>query len=201
MTSDVGFQSLSGSAERGENLIYICLDNEGYMNTGNQRSGTTPRFSRTTTTPVGEMGRGKQREPKNVPLLMAFHGVPYVATATVAFPEDYIRKLSKAMAVEDGIAYLHVLVPCPTGWRASAGDSLELSKLAVETGYFPLWEADDGDFKLNFPAKNLKPIKEFTKLMGRFNHLTEEELGELTKLSRTRLRTIERLATGKNFSA
>jgi pyruvate/2-oxoacid:ferredoxin oxidoreductase beta subunit len=171
------------------------------MNTGNQRSGTTPQFGWTTTTPVGEVGRGKQREPKNVPLLMAFHGVPYVATATVAFPEDYIRKLLKAMAVKDGMAYLHVLVPCPTGWRASAGHSLELSRLAVETGYFPLWEADNGDFKLNYTAKNLKPIKEFTKLMGRFRHLTEEELEKLTNVSRSRLRIIERLITGKQFSA
>ena len=196
MTADIGFQSLSGAAERGENLIYICLDNEAYMNTGIQRSGTTPLFSWTSTTPIGEKGRGKQREPKNVPLLMAFHGVPYVATATVAFPEDYVQKLLKAKAVKDGMAYVHVLTPCPTGWRTSASQAIELSKLAVETGYFPLWEAENGKFNFTYRAKELRPLKEFTGLTGRFAHLTQKELKVLTKVMRSRLRLIEHLAEG-----
>ncbi|MBW2029207.1 MAG: 4Fe-4S binding protein [Deltaproteobacteria bacterium] len=197
MTADVGFQSLSGAAERGENLIYICLDNEAYMNTGIQRSGTTPRFSWTTTTPVGEKVRGKQREPKNMPLLMAFHGISYVATATVGFPEDFVKKLSKAKAVKNGMAYLHVLVPCPTGWRASPSEAIELSRLAVETGYFPLWEYENEVFSFTYQPGRLKPLVRFTERMGRFRHLTKEELEELSAITQKRLEVIQRLIMGE----
>lgn len=193
MTADVGFQSLSGAAERGENIIYICHDNQAYMNTGIQRSSTTPLFGWTTTTPVGQVIKGKQRAPKNVPLLMAFHGVRYVATATIAFPEDYVLKLSKAKAVKDGMAYIHVLIPCPTGWRSPANEAIELSKMAVETGYFPLWEAEDAKFNFTYRPKSLRPVKEFTRLMGRFSHLTSEELEELQKLVNSRYNLIDSL--------
>lgn len=200
MTADVGFQTLSGAAERAENLIYICLDNEAYMNTGIQKSGTTPIFSWTSTTPVGEKGRGKGKESKYMPLIMAFHGIPYVATATVAFPEDYAKKLEKAMAVKDGMAYVHVLAPCPTGWRAPTSQTIEISKLAVETGHFPLWEAEKGNFRFTYRPKERKPIKEFIKLMGRFSHVTDEELKVATEKIESRLQLLEHLAEGRKVS-
>ena len=176
MASDVGFQSLSGAAERGEKIIYICLDNEGYMNTGAQRSGTSPYRSWTSTTPIGKYGRGKNQKPKYLPLIMAFHGVPYVATASVSFLDDYVQKLLKAKAIEDGMAYIHLLCPCPTGWRSPSDRTIELGKMAVETNYFPLWEAERGRFRFTYLPRHPKSVGEFTKLMGRFSHLTDEEL-------------------------
>jgi pyruvate/2-oxoacid:ferredoxin oxidoreductase beta subunit len=177
VSGDVGFQPLSGAAERGENIIYMCLDNEAYMNTGIQRSGSTPRHSWTTTTPVGKAGRGKPQLPKYLPLLMALHGgVSYAATATPYHMEDFVNKLMKAKSVTDGMAYLHVLAACPTGWRAPADRFLHLSKLAVETNYFPIWESSYGQFRFTITPKKVKPITAFTSGMGRFKHFTEEEI-------------------------
>ncbi len=176
LTGDVGFQPLSGAAERGENIIYMCLDNEAYMNTGIQRSGTTPLGAWTSTTPVGKKMRGKTQRPKYLPMLMALHGgVSYVATATPYHMEDFVDKLMKAKAVKDGMAYLHVLAPCPTGWRAPVDSLMDLSKLAVKTNYFPLWEAEYGKFRFTHTPKKVKPITEYTKSMGRFKHFTEDE--------------------------
>ncbi|MBM4330659.1 MAG: 4Fe-4S dicluster domain-containing protein [Deltaproteobacteria bacterium] len=193
-TADVGFQVLSAAAERGEKILYICYDNEGYMNTGIQRSSTTPPGSWTTTTPVGEKGRGKKNVPKNLPLLMAFHEIPYVATATLAYLEDYSEKLKKARsALKDGMAYIHVLCPCPTGWRCSAETTLEVCRTAVETNYFPLWEAEHGNLGFTHEEPHPKPIKEFTRLMGRFSHLSEEELYHLQKYVNQRYEKIKNL--------
>lgn len=193
MTADVGFQPLSGAAERGENLIYICLDNEAYMNTGAQRSGTTPRYSWTSTTPIGSYGRGKRQEPKNMALIMADHNIPYAATATVAFPEDFIRKVTKAMKVKNGLSYIHVLVPCPTGWQSDPAESVKLSRLAVETDYFPLWESKEGRFSFTVKPKKRKPISDFTQGMGRFRHLSEEEKENIEHIIETRIQKIRRL--------
>ena len=193
MTADVGFQSLSGAAERGENIIYICLDNEAYMNTGVQRSGTTPYLAWTTTTPVGEVIQGKQREAKYMPLLMAFHGTPYVATACVAYLEDYLQKLAKAKAVKNGMAYIHVFAPCPTGWRASMDSAIELGRMAVETNYFPLWEVVNGKFSFTYRPKSTRPIIEYTQLAGRFRHLSEDQLGEFQEMVNSRLKLLESL--------
>lgn len=193
LTSDVGFQPLSGAAERGENLVYICLDNEAYMNTGVQRSSRTPLFARTTTSPLGKITRGKQREPKDIPLIMTSHHIPYVATATIAFAEDFAAKLEKAKKVKSGLAYIHVFSPCPTGWSAATSETIELSKLAVETGYFPLWEAEDGRFKLTYEPKDLRPLQDFTGLTGRYAHLNEEEQEVLTRTIRSRLNYIKQL--------
>ena len=118
ITCDIGFQGLSGAAERGESMIYICLDNEAYMNTGIQRSSSTPFKSWSTTTPVGKEASGKKQAPKYVPLLMAFHNIPYTATASVSFLDDLAQKLQKAKAVKEGMAYIHLFTPCPTGWRS-----------------------------------------------------------------------------------
>ena len=187
-TSDVGFQNLSGAAERGENIIYICNDNEAYMATGIQRSGTTPLFSWTTTTPVGEYKRGKVNMPKYVPFLLASHsGVSYVATATISHLEDFIQKLEKAKAVKEGMVYLHLFSPCVTGWKSPSNSTIEISRMAVETNYFPLWEAEDGKFRFTYEPKRPKPVGEFTRLMGRFSHLTEQELGNFQDMVDSRL--------------
>ncbi len=193
-TCDVGFQPLSGAAERGENVIYICYDNEAYMNTGIQRSSTTPLRAWTTTTPLGKTRKGKQQAPKYLPLIMAFHGISYTATATVGYLDDFAQKITKAKEVKDGMSYIHLLSPCPTGWRFPTESTIEVSRKAVETNYFPLWEAERGKFRLTYQVRTPKPIQEFTKLMGRFSHLTEEDLVELQELVNSRFATIKGLA-------
>lgn len=194
-TADIGFQVLSGAAERGEKILYICYDNEAYMNTGIQRSSTTPLGSRTTTTQVGKLGRGKRNVPKNVPLLMAFHEIAYVATATLSHLEDYAAKLKKAQAAtREGMAYIHVLCPCPTGWRSATENPLEVCRAAVETNYFPLWEAEYGEIRLTHKEKHAKSINNFTKLMGRFSHLTGEEIDRLQEYVDHRYKKLTSLA-------
>ena len=192
-TADIGFQSLSAAAERGENIIYICYDNEGYMNTGIQRSSTTPFRAWTKTTPVGKNQWGKGQPAKNVPLLMAFHGIRYVATATFGYLEDFVQKLLKAKSIKDGMVYIHLLSPCPAGWRFDPSDTIQVSKMAVDTNYFPLWEMEKGNWRLTYQVKNPKPIQEFTKLMGRFSHLRDEDYESLQDMVDSRLRLIERL--------
>lgn len=194
-TADIGFQVLSGAAERGENILYICYDNEAYMNTGIQRSSTTPWKSWTTTTSVGEQSRGKSQEAKNLPLIMLMHSASYVATASVGYLEDYIIKLEKAIeATKHGLAYVHLLTPCPTGWRTPTNIGIKLGRLAVETNYFPLWEADNGKMRFNYEVKKPRPIKEFTSLMARFSHLSEEELEEFQQQVNGRFNRVKALA-------
>ena len=192
-TADVGFQALSGAAERGEHVVYICYDNEGYMNTGVQRSSTTQQGARTMTTPVGRERSGKAEAAKDVPLLMAFHGAAYVATANVAFLDDYAAKLERALAVEDGLAYLHLYSPCHVGWGAPMDSALEIARRAVETRVFPLWEADHGRFRLTHPVARPRPLAEFTGLMGRFRHLKDAELEALSRSVEARYQRIETL--------
>jgi pyruvate/2-oxoacid:ferredoxin oxidoreductase beta subunit len=194
-TADIGFQPLSGAAERGENIIYICYDNEGYMNTGIQRSSTTPYGAWTTTSEVGKFQKGKGEQSKYVPLLVALHpGVSYAATATIGYLRDYANKLEKALKVKDGMVYIHLFAPCPVGWRAQEENSVELCKAAVETNHFPLWEAEKGVFKITHEVTNPKPIQEFTKLSNRFSHLTENELSILQKAADARYAFIQKLA-------
>lgn len=175
--TDIGFQALSGAAERGENIIYICYDNEGYMNTGNQRSSQTPRLASTSTTPVGTMLRGKTTRAKNMPVIMAMHPTAYVATATLSHMDDYCKKLLKAKEKrKEGLVYLHVFSPCPVGWRMESDSSIAACRAAVRTNYFPLWEAENGRFRFTHKVSSPKPIKEYTDLTGKYSHLTEEEL-------------------------
>lgn len=193
-TADIGFQALSGAAERGENIIFICYDNEGYMNTGIQRSGTTPFGAWTTTTEVGKYKKGKGKTAKYVPLLLALHGgVSYAATATIGFLGDYAQKLEKAAKVKDGLAYIHLFSPCPIGWRAAEENTIDLCKVAVETNHFPLWEAEKGKFHITHEVRNPKPIQEFTKLTGRFSHLTQEDLNILQKAADSHYAIIQKL--------
>ncbi len=199
-TADIGFQNLSGAAERGEKIVYICYDNQGYMNTGIQKSGATPYGAWTTSTPVGGPYRGKTSPAKNVPLIMAFHGVSYVATASSAFLEDYAEKLAKALQVKDGLSYIHLNTPCTTGWRFPMDKTVEVGRMAVETNMFPLWEAEQGKIRLTYRPKKVKPITEYTKLQGRFAHLKAEELAKLQKEADAGFSLIERLAGLENIS-
>jgi phenylglyoxylate dehydrogenase beta subunit len=192
-TADVGFAGLSGAAERGENIIYICFDNEAYMATGIQSSGTTPFSAWTFTSPVGQYRAGKEKPAKYMPLIMADHRIPYTATATISNLEDYARKLTKAKQVKDGLVYIHVFTPCYTGWRAAENSSVEISRMAVETNYFPLWECERGEFRLNYIPDNRLPIQEFTKLMGRFGHLKKEDFEKFQKIVDDRFSLIESL--------
>lgn len=193
--SDVSFQTLSGAAERGENIVTVCYDNEGYQNTGNQRSSTTPQGARTYTSPVGITRKGKQQNSKDVPLIMVSHNIPYVATATIAYQEDYLKKLTKAMNVENGTSYIHLLAPCPPGWGTSGDSAIEISRLSVETNYFPLWECEDGKLRFTYEPPVQKPVKEFIKLQGRFSHFREKEIEELQQSVNSRFKHIKALST------
>jgi len=181
-TTDIGLQSLSGAAERGEPIIWICYDNEAYMNTGAQRSGSTPHYARTTTTPVGKVWRGKKERRKNVPLIMAAHKIPYIATASIAYIPDLRRKVEKAAKVTsagEGLAYLHIQQPCPTGWYFPTEKTVEVGRLAVQTGMWPLLEIEDGVTKLNVKPRKLKPVEEYLMLQRRFRHLSEEQIATI----------------------
>jgi phenylglyoxylate dehydrogenase beta subunit len=181
-TADVGFQSLSGAAERGEQMIFICLDNEGYMNTGVQRSSTTPFGAWTSTTPVGTVLRGKTRDAKPLPLLMVMHNCEYVATASMAFMEDYYAKVDKAVkASKKGMAYIHVFSPCPTGWRFPPSKLIEVGRKAVETNMVPLWEYinEEGRLRFTHPVDNPLPVEAYLSLVGKYSHLSEEQIAHM----------------------
>lgn len=191
--ADVGFQPLSGAAERNENIIFITYDNEGYMNTGIQRSSTTPYLGWTFTSPVGKERKGKQMLAKNLPLIMAAHQIPYVATANIGYPEDFVRKLTKAMAIKDGMSYIHILSPCIPGWGIGISASIEVCRAAVETNYFPLWEYERGKYRFTYSAAKPKPIGEYLKMMKRFSHLNEENIEEFQKIVNQRFNQIKAL--------
>ena len=179
-TADIGFQALSGALERGHNFLYVCTDNEAYMNTGIQRSSSTPFGASTTTSPVGKAQIGQMTWKKNMPAIAAAHNIPYVATACPSYPIDLVQKVKKAADIE-GPAYVHILSVCPTGWRSAPELSIKLGRLAVETGVFPLYEVERGQYRLSVDFPKLKPIKEYLKPQGRFRHLTEEMIGEIEK--------------------
>ena len=174
-TSDIGLQSLSGALERGHNFVYFCFDNEAYMNTGIQRSSATPFGAATTTSPVGKLTSGQFTWKKNMPAIAAAHEIPYVATACPSYFKDLLDKVNKAKAV-DGPAYVHVLSVCPTGWRSPTNLGIKLGRLAVETGMFPLYEIENGQYKVNVDLPKLRPVNDYFKLQGRFRHLSEDAI-------------------------
>jgi len=192
-TVDIGLQPLSAAAERQENFIYICNDNEGYMNTGGQRSGSTPLWARTANTPVGKVRHGKEQNSKYLPLIMLAHEIPYVATATMAYPKDYAQKLNKAMNIKSGLSYLHLLLPCIATWWFPTDQGIDVSRLAVETNYFPLWEAEYGKVRLTKEVVKPKLIHEYTRLSRRYSHLTEQDLEQIQKSVDNRYNTIKAL--------
>ena len=177
-TSDIGVQALSGALERGHNFLYICFDNEAYMNTGIQRSSATPFGAFTTTSPAGRMSIGQTTWKKNMPAIVAAHNIPYVTTACPSYPFDLMAKVKKGVTTE-GPAYIHILSICPTGWRCPPDLTVRMGRLAVETGIFPLYEIEDDKYKLNLDLPQLRPVQDYLKLQGRFRHLSEETVKEI----------------------
>ncbi len=181
-TADIGMASLSGAAERNHDMIYIMYDNEAYMNTGIQRSSSTPYGAWTTTTPI----IGKTEHKKDVAKIMIAHGVPYVATASIAYPHDLYAKLQRAKKIR-GFKFIHIHAPCPVGWRFDPKYTVRIGKLAVETGLWILYEYYDGKIHLSGPSrpymdpKKRKPIIEYIKLQGRFKKITEDKIKEIEK--------------------
>ncbi len=177
-TSDIGLQALSGALERGHDFLYVCFDNEAYMNTGIQRSSSTPYGASTTTAPAGKKSIGQITWKKNMPAIAAAHDIPYVATACPSYPFDLMDKVAKGAAI-NGPAYVHILSVCPVGWRSPTKLAVEIGRLAVQTGIFPLYEIEDGKYKLNVNPPKLKPVQDYLKLQGRFRHLSEETITEI----------------------
>ncbi len=174
-TADIGLQALSAAVERGHKFIYICYDNEAYMNTGIQRSGATPLGAWTNTTPTG-----KEEKKKDVVGMLMAQGIPYIATASVGNMPDFRKKIAKAAKV-NGPSYLHVLQPCCTGWRCKPSDTVTLGALAVKTGMWPLYEAENGKLRITQKTAKLAPLKDYLSLQGRFKNITEAQMAELER--------------------
>lgn len=194
-TFDIGLQAISGAAERNENVLYVCLNNEGYMNTGAQKSSASPLYASTGSTPAG-----KPTPKKNMMEIMAAHMVPYAATATVAFPDDLQRKVRKARSIQ-GFKYLEILTPCLPGWGMADSMSARSSRLAVETRYFPLYEVENGvRYTINHMPQGL-PVERFLEVQGRFRHLTREQIREIQADVDRRWELLQaRAAIGERFS-
>lgn len=175
-TFDIGMGSNSGMFERGHKMLYVCYDNEAYMNTGVQRSGSTPFCVHTTTTPTGVRSLGNPRPKKDMPAIALAHKVPYVATASVAYPVDLRKKVKKALAV-NGPSYIQVNAPCITGWTFESGTTVEISRLAVETGLWPLLEWENGELKDVKKIRRPKAVEEYLKIQGRYKHLFKKPDG------------------------
>lgn len=171
---DIGFGHLSGAMERGHNILVVCYDNGAYMNTGFQRSGATPYGASSTTAPPGKESIGKVQWKKNVPFIMASHGARYIATASVGYPQDLVKKFQKAVAVK-GPKYIQIDSPCTTGWGIAEDSSIDFAKLAVETGFWPLYEIEDGKFRRTFVPKELKPVTDYLAKQKRFAHLDPQK--------------------------
>jgi pyruvate ferredoxin oxidoreductase beta subunit len=164
--------------ERAHDILYVCYDNEAYMNTGIQRSGLTPYAARTTTTPPGRVSFGNWRPKKDLPLIALAHGIPYVATASVGYPFDLDRKVKKAHSIR-GPKYIQILVPCPLGWGFDPSLTIEIARLASETGLFPLYEYENGKLLSVRKIGKRKPVEEYLRHQARFDHLFETEEGKV----------------------
>jgi pyruvate ferredoxin oxidoreductase beta subunit len=169
-TYDIGIQSLSGMLERGHDILYVCYNNEAYMNTGVQRSGATPFAAHTTTAPVGEVHLGKRQFPKPLTEIIAAHDIPFVAQSAVGFWRDLTKKTEKAVSIK-GPKFINVLPSCVPGWGYDASDSLDIARAAVDTCFWPLYEVDHGKHILSYKPKNKLPVMEYIKLQKRFKHL------------------------------
>lgn len=179
-TADIGLQALSGMIDRNDDVLYICYDNEAYMNTGIQKSGLTPFGTKTTTTPAGKNIPGTLTHKKNLFEIIAAHGIAYAATASVGYPQDYIDKVNKAKQIK-GASFIHVYASCPTGWGTPTETAVEIAKEAVDCGLFYLAEYENGDFKLNKNPKNFASVEDYLKKQGRFKHLKQEEIDLIVK--------------------
>lgn len=187
-TFDIGFQALSGMLERGHNVLYVCYDNEAYMNTGVQRSSSTPHAAATTTSPAGAERMGKRHLKKDIVSVVAAHHIPYAATASVAYPSDIRKKVRRGMEIE-GPAFLHIHAPCPLGWGHDGSRTIELARLAVQTGLFPVIELERGGVAGVMPIRKPRPVTDYLSLQTRFRHLfaddarAREELEHLQALA------------------
>ncbi len=184
-TYDIGLQALSGVLERGHNLLYVCYDNGAYMNTGIQRSSATPQGAATTTSPVGKaIPEGKQRPRKDLTQIVVAHDSPYVAQANPAYYNDLIKKVQKALNTE-GPTFINILSPCPRGWRYDSSQSIQIAKLATLTGFWPLYEVENGKYRITYRPKKRRPFREWLESQGRFKHLlSEKNKGIVERLER-----------------
>ncbi len=173
-TYDIGFQSLSGAMERGHDMVYICYDNEAYMNTGIQRSSATPKGASTTTSPAGKVIPGKVQFRKDLTAVMAAHKIPYVAQAVPSYWNDFITKVQKALAVE-GPAFINVLAPCRLGWQFDPAETIDIMRGAAETCFWPLYEVEKGVWKVTHKPREKKPVRGWLEKQGRFRHLFRPE--------------------------
>ena len=176
-TFDIGFQALSGMMERGHKVTQVCVDNECYANTGIQRSGATPHGAWTTTSPDGKQSQGKMEFKKPIAEIIAAHKIPYVASASVAYPQDLIAKAKKAF--ENQPSFLHIHCPCPTGWKFGSADTVNVARLAVETGMWILYEIENGKLSITRRIAKKKPVKEYLSTQGRFKHVNEETIKDI----------------------
>jgi len=178
-TYDIGIRCLSGTFERGTNLTYVCYDNEAYMNTGIQRSGATPYGAVTTTSPAGKVSIGKEEQKKDLMGILLAHGAPYVAQASIGYPQDAYAKIKKAIETR-GPTFVNLYAPCPTGWRSDGARTIEIAKLAVECGIWPIYEVEAGKHKVSRPKEldKLKPIEDYLATQGRYRHLLKPEPNE-----------------------
>ena len=183
-TGDIGLQAISGMFERGHDILFVCYDNEAYMNTGIQRSGSTPLYANTTTSPVGKESLGNPRPKKPMVEICAAHHIPYSASASIGIPKDVERKVKKALSIR-GPKYLQIHVPCPLGWKSEPAQTIEIEKLAVATGLYPLIEYEYGKLVKVMKITSLKPVEEYLKLQGRFRHLlnNKEALQEVQEVA------------------
>ncbi len=179
-TADIGLQALSGALERGHDMTFFCVDNEAYMNTGIQRSSSTPYGASTTTSPAGKHSSGQNTSKKPMPQIAAAHRIPYVATANSAFPLDLFKKAKRAVETP-GPAYVHVMSACPTGWRIPSDKAIEYGKMVTDTGIFPLYEIIDGEYHLSRDKKKRVPVEEYFKGHGRFRHLAPDQVADIQK--------------------
>lgn len=177
-TADIGMGPLSGALERGHDMLYVCYDNEAYMNTGIQRSSSTPYGASTTTSPAGKQSIGQHTRKKNMPQIAVAHDIPYVATACPSYPFDLMEKVKRA-AETPGAAYVHILSVCPTGWRIQPQDAIRYGRLAVRSGVFPLYEVVDGQYRMTYTPKKILPVTDYLKGQGRFRHLGEQEIARI----------------------
>lgn len=177
-TADIGLQALSGMIDRGDDVLYICYDNEAYMNTGIQKSGLTPFGTQTTTTPAGKNIHGSKTQKKNLFEIIAAHDIPYAATASIGYPQDYIDKVQKAAQVK-GPAFIHVYASCPTGWGTPTETSVEIAKEAVDCGLFFLAEYENGDYRLTRNPKRFASVADYLKKQGRFKHLSDADIASI----------------------
>ena len=174
-TADIGLQALSGAIDRNDNVIYICYDNEAYMNTGIQKSSLTPFGARTTTTPAGKNVRGNLKQKKNLFEIVAAHDIPYAATASVGYIQDFINKVEKASKIH-GTKFIHVIAPCPTGWGVKTDETIDVAKEIVDTGLLYLVEYENGKFHITHKPKEFSDVTSYIRRQARFKHLTDEDI-------------------------